>query len=237
MWCPEGYVTFNQIYGQILWDSDLVPMATNRPSPTATGQPVIDTGMPDQAEIRAFMNWMSAGFFRIFEEDVRVCLTSGNLVRLDASLAIGLQPNPLDFTFNFGPFPSDYSLRVKLSDWEFTFVDLHYGCIRCPDLDSTISRLAGLPICIKEAHLPVTIEKLPGWLWNEIPNLDKREAPAAWSSREDAVAIVQAFDHGRIRTKPEAKRMFGRDLPHSAWEALWDQAVAIKPSLSRPGRR
>ena len=237
MWCPEGYVTFSQILGQILWDSDLMPTATNRPSPTVTERLVIDTGMPDQAELTAFKNWMSIGFFRIFEEDVRVCLTSGNVVRLDTSLATGLRRDPLDFSYDVGPFPSDYSLRVKLSNWEFIFVDLHYGCIRCPDADSTISRLDGLPVCIKEAHLPVTLEKLPAWLWTEIPKLDARESSVAWSSREGASAIVQAFNSGKIRTKPEAKRMFGRDLPHTAWEALWDEAVAIKPSLSRPGRR
>lgn len=237
MWCPEGYLTFSQVFGQILWDSDLMPIATNRPLPAGTEQLVIDTGMPDQAEIRAFTNWMSAGFFRKFDQDIRVCLISGNLVRLDVSLAAGLRRDPFDFNSDFGPFPSDYSLRVELSKWEFTYVDLHYGCICCPDSDSTLSRLDGLPICIKEAHLPVTIEKLPTWLWNEIPKLDRREVQAAWSSRDDAASIVQAFNSGRIRTKPEAKRMFGRDLPHTAWQALWDEAVAIKPSLSRPGRR
>lgn len=237
MWCPEGYLTFSEVFGQILWDSDLMPMATNRPPPSDTGRFIIDTGTADQSEITAFKVWMSAGFFRIFEQDLRVCLTSGNVVRFDASLATGLKRDPLDFDPDFGPFPTDYSIRVRFSKWEFVYVDLDYGCIRSTDADSTMAHLAGLPICIKEAHLPVTLEKLPAWLWNEIPTLDARDTSPAWSSREDAAAIVQAFNSGKIRTKPEAKRMFGRDLPFDAWKALWEEAVALRPSLARPGRR
>jgi len=236
MWCPDDCVCLAEITTQFLWDTDDVPIASEKALEFDGDWQTID-GL----EADAFVVWLTWGFLRHFRDNVRVCLPSGNLVRVTPPLHRGNLIDPLDKTFLGSSissvFPSSYSERIKLSQWEFSLIDLHLGTILDRGLDEELRSLNGFPICIREKDLPTSLDRLTEWLMDAIPKWTPPTSLEPWSSRSEASAIVAAYHQGRISSKLEAKKLFGKGLPTLAWKALWKEATALDPRLSKPGRR
>jgi hypothetical protein len=169
MWCPEGYTTLSHIIGSFSWDSDLIGAASDSPSqgekPEGTQ---IDTGI-DGIEMRAFVNWLLVVFFRRFSRDLRVCTTSGALLKLDNTAYLSSLNSLFDGNIVFQKyektFPLQYEDRTVISKIFFNFIDSDLGCVK-RDLpyDHYYTPLAGMPLCIKKASLPVSSYQLAQWL-------------------------------------------------------------------------
>lgn len=242
MWCPEGYVTLNSILTQLVWDSDLMEASIDR-----------DWNADDENELsnrayiiegRAFVKWLHSALFDLLAEEFRVCLASGLTVKLDPE-AYSWRDS-LEFSEYLRAerhrFPKKYQERVMLAKREFAVIDISTGCISA-DLEQDGRRLEpimGMPLCIREASIPVKIENLTKWLIDEMErraSAEEHEWKRAVLPEGGAGAIVQAFRSGKVKTKSDAKRMFARDMKHEAWLALWREVVSIAPELSRPGPR
>jgi hypothetical protein len=80
MWCPEGYVTLNEIISQLFWDIDQLPLAQGKYLDFQSDEITINYPETDGEEMDAFIKWACAILFRLFSEDFRVCTFSGTLV-------------------------------------------------------------------------------------------------------------------------------------------------------------
>ena len=238
MWCPVGYVTLFEIYGLFTWDFDQVEIASGRPSPTS-GRTVIDVGY-DSDEMHAFARWGVMQLFSRQPDDFRACLPSGIPVRLDQTVfgwhrKGGLIP-PL---VSMGPFPKDYAMRRDILDFELFDIDLPDGCIK-PDIASrspVMGALAAAPICIREADLPAPMDKLTSFLIQTVVAHADEYMSDGQPRRRLPQIIVDAFKSGEVSNKAEARGKFGRNMKHVEWQAHWEEAAAILPALSWPGRR
>ena len=169
MWCPEGYTTLSQIIGSFAWDSDLIGSASD--SPPQGGKPEgtqIDTGI-DGIEMQAYVNWLLVVFFRRFSRDLRVCTTSGALLKLDSTAYLSSLNSLFDGNIVFQKyekaFPLRYEDRTVISKIYFNFIDNNLGCVK-RDLphDHYYTPLAGMPLCIKKDSLPAPLYQLTHWL-------------------------------------------------------------------------
>lgn len=238
MWCPEGYVTLSEIDSWFMWDSDLVGPAEDRPRPEGL---FIDTGTMDNIETEGFSNWIHSAFIECFREDIRACLPSGILVRLAPPAFSSYDPSYLTIGRDYiGPFPSQYAERVRLSKRIFHAIDPVAGRVRSdwPRTLVNLNALDGAPLCIQDAKLPVRLDGLTKWLLDEMPRRAAQAAAGkATEPSSNATQIADAFRNRKVRTKPEARQMFGRNMKHEAWQALWREACEIMPELARPGPR
>jgi hypothetical protein len=240
MWCPEGYLTIYEIWNQFMWDSDLIPVAADRSE--------IDEAQRytrlESFEYRAYETWIMNGLFCVFEADIRACLASGSIVR------IGSLPKVIDRLdgdrapenkrFPFGGFPDAYEARREISTMNHRYVGIRNGCTiidvheTLPELDPII----GAPLCIQESRLPVRLEDLSHWLIEKLDDTAKYSKLRGSLDRANiSTQIVMAFESEKVKTKTDAKRMFGQDMKHEHWLALWREAVALNPALARPGPR
>lgn len=252
MWCPDGYLTIDELMQVMDFDTyDLLVGATNRPKPQDPEDELLahdGTLWPDGQELEAYHNWLLVSLIEACRENIRACLGSGNLIRLGSfsfawsvSHKHGMMSGPaLDAIFSRwrgGPFPDDYFLRLDLAGMEFMHLERSGLALRISTSKELVAPIAGAPLCIKETDLPAPPERLRLWLvenaWSGAAS-DTQEDPVAAPSGE---AIVKAFKEGGFRTKGEAHRMFGQDMKHLAWLALWKEAVGIEPSLAKPGPR
>lgn len=243
MWCPEGYVTLNEIISQFLWDSDQIEPAPDAPPGFRT-----NAQGPREEEVNGWMNWLIVAFIYVCGDDVRACLPSGSIVRLT--------PEAFSWDGGYeywwgevgGPaydrsiFPDIYGARVWLSGIEFFHINIGDGTIKNGDSDDFRGYvpITGAALCISEANLPVRLEDLTGWIIEEVKKVQFPQdigTARQHTSRTIPDEIVHAFKTNKVRTKPEAKRMFGRGIKHEAWQALWREACEIMPALSRPGPR
>lgn len=236
MWCPEGYVTLNEILAQFAWDCDLVPTGQGRPGDYEMDGETLPAFLNGIEHI-AYRNWLFAVFLKNFERHIRVCLTSGSLVRLAPRAFWFLSPTDLSDLHFLDGFPEDYQKRQKLSQWIYFHVDLESGTIK-DKKGGSLHQLSGLPLCVPDNALPVPLDGLTEWLLEEGRRkaiTHKSRKPPSWSSAETAQLIVEAFRKRRFTNRAEAKHLFAKDMPIVAWKALWKEAAAIEPSLSRPG--
>lgn len=239
MWCPEGYITMDEILSQISWDSDLIESAVDKPVDPKKDK--YEQTFKDNIEYAAYINWMVAALFYVSGKDFRLCLASGAIVRFrpyilawmasDTKLASGIS----------GGFPEKYEDRKLWSQIEFEALHSEKCTIRRDlpsDFDSSVP-IGGSSLCIREVDLPVSLEELAAWLLHEAPRLAKGTSTTKENEgrKELAQRIVDAFHSGKVRTKPEAKRVFGQGMKHEEWNAYWSEATNIMPSLSRPGPR
>lgn len=249
MWCPDGYLTFDELIWAMDIDTyDVISGAHNRPPPDEPEY--IPYGYdpndwPDEHEVAAYHNWLVVALIDACRKDIRACLGSGNLIRLsNHSLAWSVSHKhglksaaALDAVFSRwrgGPFPDDYYLRLDLSGMAFKHLERVGFVVRVASDREGVAPIAGAPLCIKETALPVPPDRLRQWLvdnaWKDRPREAGDEAPSG-------AAIVEAFKAGRFKHKGEAHRMFGQDMKHIAWLAIWKEAVGIEPSLAKPGPR
>lgn len=243
MWCPEGYITLREIIFQFYWDCEISPAM--RLERNLDLQELVLSMSEDR---RAWVNWLLLAFFREFSHELRACLPSGAIVRL-TPLALSWaedgnywSPEEHSIEMDRASFPELYEARVWLAGVEFRYIDLRTGCIKNfgGDCKDEISLISKSPICIREADLPVDVEKLSEWLIDDVrnywTNLPVGKKPD-YRSGNVAQEIVSALQAERILTKGEARRMFGRDLKTDAWNALWGEVTEIYPYASRPGPR
>lgn len=167
MWCPEGYITLEEIINGFYLDTDRIASATDRPDLNSDLEsPAIDVGI-DSVEQKAFINWLSSRLFRIFHHDFRVCTSTGVPLRLSYRAFEGrIGRFGLGSVEVRSDFPGDYETRSRIAGWTFFAIDLWNGAIR-RDLDTTYSDfapLSGLPVCIKVSDLPVPALDLGLWL-------------------------------------------------------------------------
>lgn len=240
MWCPEGYITLEEIVGQFMWDSDLIPAAENQPFKSN----IESDNSPDYSSVDGFIIWLMYGTFRVFEKDIRACLASGSIVRL-APQVLALEglygaDAPNIGSFPFGGFPEAKEERLKVGAMHFRYINHLDGTIflNVHEKRPELGPVAGASICIEDARLPVRLENLTEWLIKRL----SEESPKSNLSESNALAtipekIVLAFESRKVITKADAKRMFGRSMKTEQWLAIWREAVALKPSLARPGPR
>ena len=240
MWCPEGYITLEEIISQLLWDMDQLPLAKGKPLVLQRDQHIPDNLDPDKDEADAFIKWSCAAIFRLFGKDIRICTTSGTLVRVNPSVLLVVRTGWLGAPPIIAGFPTEYDERLEIAKWEIPCVDLNWGTVQ-PSADFVpLSQIAGSSICIKEGVLPVQMSGLTEWLLEKAPTLGSpyhSSEGERWGSKTEAEQIVQAYLSGKVRTKSDAQKMFGQDLKPDAWSALWKMAVAIDDRLSKPGPR
>lgn len=240
MWCPEGYITLEEIISQLLWDIDQLPLAQGKPLVLQRGQHIPDNLDPDKDEADAFIKWSCAAIFRLFGKDIRICTTSGTLVRVNPSVLLVVRAGWLGLSPTIAEFPTEYDERLEIAEWEIPCVDLNWGTVQASADFAPLGQIAGSSICIKEGVLPVQMSGLTEWLLQKAPKLG---SPYLFSTEErkgaktEAELIVQAVLSGKVRTKNEAQKMFGQGLKAEAWTALWKMAVTIDDRLSRPGPR
>lgn len=241
MWCPEGYVLLSEVVGQFLWDSDLAPLAEDRPRPDVRFH--IDDGMLSRNELDAWRNWLAVCFFRTFREDLRACLPSGAVVRLGGPV-FGWTPDLDGLDFNPFPhvFPNGYLGRIRLCNMMWNNIDLSAGCIGAGEMlrDQELSPIALSPICIKDSALPVRLEDLTRWLMEETAKRGGQTVEEPDGPDNDlAHQIARAFDNGRFRTKAEARALFDRrrEMKTEVWQAVWKEARTLRPDLGKPGPR
>lgn len=239
MWCPEGYVTFEEIISQLRWDIDELPLAKGKPLELRIGDRIPDNLEPDEREVEAFIKWAFAALFRLFERDVRICLPTGSLVRMNPSVLLNIRSGWFAMAPVISAFPIGYDERVAIAKWEFPFVDLEWGTLKADATIAPMLKFAGASLCISEDRLTIALPRLTEWLLQEAPKLGSpltTEKPL-WSSNDLVDRILAAFASGTVMKKVEAKKMFGKDLPTASWDAVWRDVTAINPALSRPGPR
>lgn len=239
MWCPEGYVSLEEIISQLRWDIDHLPLATGKPLELRANETVPDNLEPDELEVEAFIKWACAALFRYFEKDIRICLETGNLVRINPSVLLNIRSGWLAMAPVITAFPAGYGERLAINEWEFPFLDLEWGTLRANASIAPMAKFAGASLCIREDQLAIALPRLTDWLLEEAPKLGSSlttEEPT-WSSNDLADRILAAFSSGSITTRTEAKKMFGKGLPTASWNAVWAQVTRINPALSRPGPR
>lgn len=239
MWCPEGYVTFEEIISQLRWDLDQMPLAQGKPLELRAGEMIPDNLEPDEREVEAFIKWSFAALFRLFEKDVRICLPTGNLVRMSPSVLLSVRSGWFAMAPVISAFPARYDDRLAIADWDFPFVDLEWGTLKADAAIAPMAKFAGASLCVSEERLAIALPRITEWLLEEAPKLGSplsTEEPT-WSSSDLVNRIVAAFSSGTVTKKVEAKNMFGKDLPTASWNAVWEQVTQINPALSKPGPR
>ena len=240
MWCPEGYITLGEIISQLIWDIDQFPIAEGKPLVLQQGQPLPDNLEPDEGEVDAFIKWCCATLFRLFENDFRVCLPTGALVRVIPSVLLRVQSGWLEMPPTITKFPNNYEDRLEIAKWEVPVVDLEWGTVRENPQFPSLNPIVGAPLCLGEAVLPVVVPKLTTWLLEKSEELGapyKSKDKQKWVAQEVADQIVQAYLSGKVRDRNEAQKLFGTGLNTDAWKALWKMATNLDSRLSRPGRR
>lgn len=239
MWCPEGYISFEEIISQLRWDIDRLPLAHGKPLELRPDETIPDNLEPDDRETEAFIKWAFAALFRLFEKDVRICLPTGNLVRMNPSVLLSIRSGWFAMAPVISTFPAGYADRIKIAEWEFPFVDLEWGTLKADASIAPMAKFAGASLCIREDRLTIALPRLTEWLIDEAPKLGSpltTEEPK-WRSHDLVERILAAFSSGLVKTKTEAKKMFGKDLPTASWLAVWEQVTQKRPALSRPGPR
>ncbi|MDQ2065081.1 hypothetical protein Q9295_01745 [Xinfangfangia sp. CPCC 101601] len=250
MWCPEGYLTLDEIMQVMDFDTyDILVGADNRPKPEDPDDELLahdGTLWPDSYELEAYHNWLIAALIEACRHDMRVCLGSGNLIRLsDFSFAWSVSHKhglssgaAFDAAFlsrwRGGPFPDDYFLRRDLADMQFMHLERSGLAVRTSTTLEAVAPIAGSPLCIKETDLPAPLLAMRVWL---VENAWEGRIQGAVEKAPTGAAIVAAFREGLFKNKGEAHRMFGQDMKHLAWLALWKEAAAIEPTLAKPGPR
>lgn len=250
MWCPEGYFTLGELMRIMEHDMfDRISPAKNRPSTEdEEAAPFGDNhaDLPDATELQAYHNWLLLSLIETRKDAIRACLNTGNIVRLNSDALRwvvtrkhGLKDvNPLIAPiarWMGGDFPDDYGLRQDIASVRFAnLVRIGYVVSISPSSKYGAAPIGGASLCIKDVDLPAAPERLTNWLvdnaWKDsFLNSDGRATSGA--------DIVEAFKTGRIKTKADAHRMFGQDMKHLAWLALWKEAVSIVPSLAKPEPR
>lgn len=235
MWCPEGYLTVLEVCRTALgWVG----------SPGSKANETLGDAPYD--EIASFDLWMTNALLSLLSSDIRACLPSGNLVRLA----------PEAFVFNYGDgiackslglyfyplyvFPPDRAGRIELASGEFEHICKYDLVIRASRVPSMLDALAGSPLCISESLLPTRLDRLVDWIIDaRAKELDFENSGTESSERSADIAmrIASAFSQGLFRTKSEAQQLFGRGMKVAEWQALWREACALRPDLSKPGPR
>lgn len=238
MWCPDGYITIGSIYSQFCWDEDLISTALDKRSHISDGSALYSE--LDFVERDAFSTWMIVGFLDIFRSDVRACLFSGEIVNFE-KFALSSSMPQIDGriaieNFPYCKFPDKYAERKSIADIVFHIIEPKYGLIKTDCEFNGLGPLHGASLCIKDECIPVKIEDLPKWLLEQLETRSELEIVEKFDA-SISEKIVTAFESGKVETKTEAKRIFGRDMKTEVWRSHWLQAVAIKPSLARPGPR
>lgn len=233
MWCPEGYITLEEISSQILWDSDIIKPSEDHPDR--------EENSLDQIETKAFLNWMMAVFLHHFGEKVRVSLVSGSVATLHPSAFFWFGDVRL-YKFNgYDKFPETYADRKAWSQVEFSFIDVGLGFLldKLPHSKKSVQSLAGLPLCVKSSDLPVFIDQLPTYIFSLANNSTSGDRKGKRNRLKGELSnrICEAFEEGRFKTKSEAKRLLAPDMKFLEWHAHWREASARLPQLSTPGRR
>lgn len=239
MWCPEGYITFEEIISQLRWDIDQLPLANDKPLELRTGEMIPDNLEPDEREVDAFIKWAFAALFRKFAADIRICLQTGSLVRMNPSVLLSVRSGWLGIAPVISAFPAEYKERLAIADWEFPFVDLEWGTLKADASIAPMAKFSGASLCIAEDRLAIAVPRLTEWLLEEAPKLDGllTKAKSAWSSNDLVDRILAAFSSGTVTTKVHAKMMFGKGLSNASWVAVWKDVTTINTALSKPGPR
>lgn len=239
MWCPEGYLTFEEIISQLRWDVDQLPLAQGKPLVVPPGEMIPDNLEPDDYEVEAFIKWAFAALFRLFESDVRICLPTGSLVRMNPSVLLNVRSGWFAMVPIISAFPAGYVERLAIAEWEFPFVDLEWGTLKADASIAPMASFEGASLCLSEERLAIALPHLTEWLLQEAPKLGSplTNGKSAWSSNDVVDRILDAFSSGLVKDRTEAKKMFGKDLPNASWVAIWKQVTQINPALSRPGPR
>ncbi|NDW46551.1 hypothetical protein [Ruegeria sp. PrR005] len=247
MWCPESYVTLSEIVHLFNLDLDYLFLPADDHPHYELEESFHPTSL-DPIERKAARNWLISGFFEVFGSDIRACLPSGAIVKVDGSFLRYSDPdwmvdyeNPTDKNkpgfdkldlFSDSTFPRKYFYRQYLAERKFDHL------VEAKMLLGSSNPIAGAALCIKESNTRVAnLDQLADWLIAKIEAQPGERRDRFDAAEEVVQLIVEAFQSGKVRTKAEAKKMFAHDMKHEAWLALWREACEIMPELSRPGPR
>jgi len=181
--------------------------------------------------------------FDVLGDDFRVCLPSGNLVRLAPPAFLYYEPpgDMLDFNDYSGGFPDHYEARETISRRVFTYIDVDSGMLREEETEwhRAIPHLQG-HLCIATDRIPVKMKDLPNWLSSEAKHRYETRFQSAADYEEIRglpARIAEAYRTGRVKTKDEAAMIFRRDLKTEPWRQVLREAAEIEPMVSKPGVR
>lgn len=235
MWCPEDYTTLHEVAERIYdesydWGKRLCfPVAR---SADATW---------------AFRKWYLMKLFEVFGSEIRACLPSGNIVKLHPSayawtyLNDDIHDDELlahDFVC-----PEKIELLDRIDQSEFLYLDdYHLTMKKAGEKTVAVSpflSLDGAALCIHNTIIPRPDQPLVDWLILAAREQDEAAGGGldGYDSRGTPQKIVQAYRTGHVLRRDDAKRIFGRGMKTEVWRSVWAEAVAIDPSISRPGPR
>ena len=224
MFCPEGFVTLNEVWGEVLQKAHItIPPASDHPYPENTNP---EATYVDMSERSAFCNWV---IFRMLEIDqlrLYACLPTGTPVKLPKFVGEwlyfeteGMDQDALN-KYDTGPwydvysrFTDKYSLRrfwllldfdmIDSKDWTFFYGDEY--------TETPLKMLHGLPLCVNEADLPCNIQEIGEWYFFA----EKRtSAPPSSTSEFCLKAILQAYPNGKTDTWKIVEETVGYSRRH-----------------------
>jgi hypothetical protein len=235
MWCPEEYTTLYEVAERIYDESYDWSEALSLPG----------TRSADAAW--AFRKWYIMKIFTVFGSDIRACLPSGNVVKLHPSAYAWTYLTGSDYYDELSSYdivcPDKIELLDLINECKFLFVDdYHLTLIRAGEESISASpflALDGAALCIHNALIPTPDQPLVEWIIFAAREQDDAVGNGldGYDIRGTPQKIVQAYRTGHILRRDDAKRMFGRGMKTEVWRSVWAEAVAIDPSISRPGPR
>lgn len=207
MWCPEGFVTLQEIYDVFILDSVEIDLASDRPPP-ASGGFWIDTGTVSQDEMIGYLNWLMGSLLIIFQDDIRACLPTGAVIRLDHRFTWFFDDDTQHFSLFC--FPDDFAGRVKLKKREFLGVDKKRGWVIVDNFTKNLVNIftgqeespnfgpvLGAPLCIRESRLPTSLYLLSDWVTKEIVKRVSEESDGRGGAHDALVCLEVAFPNGK----------------------------------------
>lgn len=238
MWCPEEYVPLSVI-GDVFMHEGFDWVYDNLSNRIDDGD-IADAGW-------AYRRWYLTMFFSVFREDIRACVSSGAVVRLDSSVFMWTYPNDDNFDDELSmagyEFPNKIELIKRIFERRFCFIDEEYLTLLRKDQPSIAVSpfypLEGAALCIHRTILPASEERLSDWVNRALKVMDEKIEADLEDGHPKGIAekIVEAYRTGAVKRKDDAKRLFGRGMKTDVWKAVWKEAVAINPRLSRSGPR
>lgn len=271
MFCPEGYVTLLEVYHSLYLSAE---RELANIEPRVNLLPTIRSDLTEEEledaisaeyetnnvyfkhydDTSAYADWLFAAFLVIFGSDIRITLSTGNLVRIapayfypdfdlgdsmEALFSSAENKKNEEPKFPFPSFPASSVERMKAADYtlhymhryQMTFMEANPPPDGFPD---TNAALGGLPLCINESLLPVDEKLLMATIQKRIFSLTE-EGSDPKKSKRISQQIIEAFAGGIVMKRDAAKRHYGRGMKTDEWRATWKEVADAVPAASKPG--
>lgn len=249
MFCPEGYVTLNEIYnGLWLWaqgatersveDAELLAKFEQAGEPKKFG---IDTGSAAFDECEAHAKWLMLVLLELYGTEVRIALPTGAVVRIEPWL---LAPKWSPFDREdwqdhnlYTDFPSKREDRLEILQNDLQHIEERAFTIDCQKTDdryveASLRLVHGCPFCIRDGILP-SEGSLPGHLKTAIrAKLLEPDGPGL-ERAEHASLVAKVIQTVETRRLPRdiVKAILAPQMKVEEWRALWRQAAHQRPDL------